>query len=122
MIYTDNCDKDLELRIKNELGLQVLKRIEESTWNLNDSLLILTEPHIKLAVINSIDEISIMEISLLNFLCRPILITAKAIKEYPVLSRTVNHIDENCNLRDPKSNFITWYKYTYLRSHDEDSD
>jgi hypothetical protein len=121
MIYTDNCDKELEERIYSELNLKVLKRIEEDTWNINDALLIVTEPHIKLAVINNIDEVSIMEISLLSFLCRPILVTAKAIKEYPVLSRTVNHIDENCNLKDSKSNFITWYKYTYLRRHDEDS-
>ena len=114
MIYTDDCSYQIENRIKNELNLVVVKRLDEKSWNVNDSMRIITDPRLSLAVINVIDEISLMEIGLLNFLCKPILITSKSIMEYPAVLNTVNWTDPNCNLKDTESNFIAWYKYVIM--------
>lgn len=111
VIYTDLCNDLLEDNIQKELGLKILLRLKEEDWNINDAMLLLTHPSMELAVINIIDEVSIMELSLLTFLCKPILVTASAIDEYPIISRTADHIDTNCNLADPACSFISWYKY-----------
>ena len=109
MIYTDHCNKDSEDKIKKELGMLVLKQMPKETWNINDALTVLTTPKIKLAVFNVIDDVTIMEIGLLSFLAKPILVTHNSIKEYPVLERTVTHIDVESNLRFDRNNFIKWY-------------
>lgn len=111
VIYTDLCSPSMETQIFNELNLKVLLRLKEEDWNINDAMLLLTHPGMVLAVINIIDEISIMELSLLSFLCKPTLVTATAINEYPIISRTVDNVDTNCNLADPCCSFISWYKY-----------
>jgi hypothetical protein len=117
MIYTDSCLKVVEDKIYANLRLKVIRRMDGSVisganteWSVNEAMKILTIPRIKLAVINRIDEISIMEIALLNFMCKPILVTNKAIREYEILSKTVDHIDLDCSLLTEQNNFISWYR------------
>jgi hypothetical protein len=82
-------------------------------WSLCETMRILTLPGLTLAVINKLDEVSIMEIALLNFLCKPILVTNKAIAEFEVVSRTVDYIDTDCNFMSENNNFISWYRRVY---------
>ena len=114
LIYTDYCSEDTASKIERELGRLILLRMNEKVWNVSDATRVITDPRLELAVINRLDEISMMEIALLNFMCKPILITARAIVEYPVIERTVDHIDPNCNLRDPANTFIPWFRYWSL--------
>ena len=115
LIYSDSCNSLLQEQIKKELGYDILLMYSNENWNINDSMTLITCPDIKLAVINVINEITIMEIALLHFLCKPILVTHNAIKEYPVLGRTVNYIDTMCNLRSKDSVFIQWFRSIYAR-------
>ena len=110
IIYTDYCCDNLKKEINKKLNLDVVLRMDYSSWTLSDTMSIITIPNIKLAVINKIDEISVIEMGLLNFLCKPILITAP-IKGYPILeSKIVDFIEPTCKLDKEDSNFITWYK------------
>jgi len=110
MIYTDSCLSKCECEIEKEFGIKIIKRIDSTLWNINDAMRIITIPEVSLAVINQLDEISIMEISLLNFMCKPILVTTRLISEYPVISRTVDFIDSSCNLLLSDNNFIRWFR------------
>lgn len=110
MIYTDYCSEDMERRILTELKKEVILRMPDNTWNICDAMRLITEPRMELAVINRLDEIAIMEISLLSFMCKPILVTAKAIREYPIIESTVDYVDSFANLRDPANIFIPWFK------------
>ena len=111
LIYTDICNPGLEDCIRTELGLYVVRQISEDQWNIQDSSRILTDPSIAMCVISRISEISLMEIGLLLFLCKPILIADPRIYEYEILSKQVDYIDSACNLKEQTSNFISWYKY-----------
>lgn len=111
LIYTDYCSKDLENKINNNLNLNILLMYSHSTWNINDVLRILTNQEIVLIVINTINEMTLMEMALANFLCKPILLTAKDSKEYPLVEKTVNYIDTQASLKNQNSSFIEWYKY-----------
>lgn len=117
IIYTDLCHPIVEDKIKTELGLEVVKRLPDDVWNLPAAASIVTDPRIHLAVINQIDEISLMEIGILIFLCRRILVAAKSIEEYKILARTVDFVEPSCNLREPHSSFISWFKYTERTSN-----
>lgn len=110
IIYTDVCDSDTEKRIIKELHRDVVYRLPDEKWNVNDALGVIADPRLELAVVNIIDEISIMEIALLHMLCKPILLTARAAYEYKILSRTADHLEIGANLRHPSNNFIKWYK------------
>jgi len=110
-IYVDDCNPIVEAKILSDLGFQVVRRLPEKTWNVNDVMTIITDPGLILAVVNQIDEASLMEISLLHFMCKPILVTHRAIKEYPLVERTVDFIDYTSNLKDPASNFTTWFNW-----------
>lgn len=110
IIYTDVCDSDTERRIIEELHRDVVYRLPDENWNVNDALGVVADPRIELAVVNIIDEVSIMEIALLHMLCKPILLTARAAAEYQILSRTADHIEIGANLRHPSNTFIKWYK------------
>lgn len=112
IIYTDKCNQLVEEKIKSELGLEVVKRVNDEDWNIQTAAKILTDPSISLAVFNTLDEISLLEIGLLLFLCRPILITDKSAAEYKIISQQVNFIDTSCNLKEPQTSFLTWYNYT----------
>lgn len=111
VIYTDRCDPVVEDRIQAELGLLVVRRMPDDKWNIQDSSRIITDPRIVLAVINEIDEVSLMEIGLLLFLCKPILVTDKAVQEYNILSREVNFTEPSCSLKEVHTSFISWYNY-----------
>jgi len=111
IIYTDDCHPNIEKLIHYELGLDIVRQLNDSTWNINDAMAIITDPGLILAVINQLNEITLMEIALLHFMCKPILITHRAIEEYPILERCVDFIDYTCNLKDLNSNFITWFKW-----------
>lgn len=112
LIYVDIniCKTQSATNIESELGRSLVYRLPEKTWNVNDALATITDPRIELAVINYIDEIAIMEVALLHFLCKPILVTAKGIEEYEILKRTVDHIEIGANLRYSTNTFIKWFK------------
>lgn len=110
LVYTDSCSEELIDSIKNELNLDIVLRLKREDWSVNDTMSIITLPSLTLAVINSIDEISVMEVGLLNFMCKPILITANSIGAYPILERSVDYVDKNANLTSKDSNFVSWYK------------
>jgi len=117
MIYTDSCCITMMTEIKEKLNLEVLLRMNTDEWTLYDSMRIITDPELKLAVINTIDDISIMEIAMLNFLCKPIIVTTNAINEYNALIKTVTFIDINCNITNSKNNFISWYITYFLEKY-----
>ncbi|MCK9429004.1 MAG: hypothetical protein M0R17_03200 [Candidatus Omnitrophica bacterium] len=110
LIYTDSCCDVIKAKIKDRLHLDILLGLDLSTWTLNDSLNIIMIPNIKLAVINSINEVTVIEMGLLNFMCKPILVTSKNIKNYPTLEkRIINYVDYQSDLRINDSQFIEWY-------------
>ena len=110
IIYTDYCcDKSVEDMKK--VGYDLVKRLDIKDWSISDALSIITLPNLKLAVINIIDEVSVMEISLLHFMCKPILITSQTIKNYPIIKdKVIDYIDYDCDLRNPFNNFINWFQ------------
>jgi hypothetical protein len=110
LIYTDVCSDELEAKIAEETGTIVIRRIPEDKWNVVDTMGVITTPAIELAVINRLDSISLMEISLLHFLCKPILVTSETINQYPAVANTVDYIDGQCSLVHDYSSFISWYK------------
>ena len=111
LVYTDMCSELNKKRIKEELGLEVIQGIEPKLWNLNDSLSIIMLPNIILAVINIINEISVIEMGLLYFMCKPILVTAPTIKDYPILNTKIaSYVNTRCDLRLEQTSFIDWYK------------
>lgn len=111
LLYTDSCDKELIKKIKDELNLNVIFTLSDEAWSLSDALGIVMSPSIKLAVFNKISEITVIEMGLLHFMCKPILVTAQNIADYPVLHKKI--IDFNvpiCDLRRTDSKFIEWFK------------
>jgi len=111
IIYTDDCNPFIEKQIYSELGLPIVRRLSDKNWNVNDAMAIITDPNLILAVVNQIDEASLMEIALLHFMCKPILVTHKAIEEYPLVERSIDFIDYTSNLKDPASTFTTWFNW-----------
>lgn len=111
IIYADSCHPEVEYRIKYDLGIPIVTRLPDANWNVNDAMAIITDPRLMLAVVNQIDEVSVMEIALLHFMCKPILVTHKAIEGYPLLSKCVDFIDFTSNMTDPSSTFTTWFKW-----------
>jgi hypothetical protein len=110
ILYTDVCCPELITSIKEELGIGVVQRFANESWTVNEAMSIITAPNLILAVMNTIDEVSVMEISLLNFMCKPVLVTAASIDSYPMVEKTVDYVDKNANLKDKDSNFISWFK------------
>lgn len=110
ILYTDICCPEMVEIIKDELGLDVVQRFKKEHWSVIEAMSFITAPNLVLSVVNTIDEISVMEISLLTFMCKPILVTASSISSYPVIERTVDYVDKNANLKDENSNFISWYR------------
>ncbi len=111
LIYTDNCLETTEQEIASKTGALIVKRLSEDTWTVNDTLRIVTNPFLVLAVINRLDATSLMEISLLHFMCKPILVTTNSINVYPTVVRTTDHIDCRCNLMVPNNTFISWFTH-----------
>lgn len=114
VLYTDRCNPIVEDKIGAELHLSVVKRMPEGDWNIQDASKVLTDPRICLAVFNNLDEISLMEIGLLLFLCKPILIADKAVEEYAVLAKQVDYVDPACNLKELHNAFVSWFNYMEL--------
>lgn len=110
-IYVDTCHEEMERKIFYELGIPLVRRMKESQWSVNEMMSIATDPRLKLAVLNKIDDIAIMEVALLHFMCKPTLITHQAIEAYPALERAVDYIDYASNLKDASSQFIKWYSW-----------
>jgi hypothetical protein len=111
LLYTDICCSEMMEKIKGELSLDVVLGLDPKTWTLSDSLNLIMLPSIKLAVINSINEITVIEMGLLHFMCKPIMVTSTHIKDYPTLEkRIIDYIEPKCDLRIDKPNFIEWYK------------
>jgi len=111
LIYTDSCSELNKLKIKSELGLEIINGIDPKIWTLSDAISILMLPSVKLAVINIISEVTVLEMAILHFMCKPILITSKTIFNYPVLEhKIIDDICFDCDLRSESSTFIKWYK------------
>ena len=111
LIYTDSCSPIIKSKVKASFGLDIIQGIDPKIWTLNDSLSIIMTPSIKLAVINIINEITVIEMGLLNFMGKPILITAPTIKDYPVLEKKiVDYVSFSSDLRSENSTFLDWYK------------
>jgi hypothetical protein len=111
IIYTDSCNSKLIEDVKNQLGMDIVLGLDPTLWSLSDALGLIMVPSIKLAVINSISEITVIEMGLLHFMCKPILVTTPNIKDYPILlNKIVDFSDFNCDLRNENSKFIDWYK------------
>lgn len=111
LIYTDCCCDDNIAKCKEKLDIDLIMRIDIKLWSISDALGIITLPNLKLAVINVIDETSVMEMALLHFMCKPILITSSTIKNYPILKeKIIDYTAFDCDLRQPNNNFINWYK------------
>ena len=111
IIYVDDCHIDVEKKILSSLNLVIVRRLSKEAWNINDAMAIITDPYLILAVINQIDEAGLMEIALLHFMCKPILVTHKAIEEYPLVEKCIDYIDYTSNLKNPSSTFDTWFKW-----------
>jgi hypothetical protein len=113
-IYTDSCsEQSLQEIVSSTLpGVAGIKVRSNDDWNISYIASIITDPALRLVVINNLDERSMVEIGVASFLCKDILLTAEAYKEYDIVSDLVTHIDERCNLNRP-NNFITWYNHTY---------
>lgn len=110
LIYTDICHDNIKIEIKKRLEMDVILGIDPKIWTINDALSIIMTPSIKLAVINTINETTVMEMGLLCFMSKPILITAPTIKDYPVLEKKIaSYIRCECDLRNENSEFIDWY-------------
>lgn len=109
-IYTDDYIDAVESKISNSLNITIIKRFPEDTWNISDAMRIITSPELELAIINKIDSISLMEISLLHFMCKKILVTTNSVNTYPAIARTVDYIDVSCTFMSEDNNFIQWYK------------
>jgi hypothetical protein len=100
LLYTDFCS-----------DYNIIQSIDSKVWTLNDSLNIIMLPEIKIAVINVINEISVIEMGLLHFMCRPILITSLSISNYPILqNKIIDFTSHSSDLRSNTSTFIDWYK------------
>jgi hypothetical protein len=111
IIYTDICLPELKIKIKEKLKMDIMLGLDPSLWALSDALGLVMAPSIKLAVVNIINEITVIEMGLLHFMCKPILVTAPNIKDYPILAkRIIDFAVPECDLRNPSSNFIDWYK------------
>lgn len=109
-IYTDICCPEIAEEVKKELGLDLIQRYKNSDWTVANTMFFISSPKLVLAVFNAIDETTVMEVSLLEFMCKPILVTASSIKSYPMVEKTITYIDKDADLRNPKCNFISWYK------------
>ena len=109
LIYVDQCDPILEQAITKATGVSIIKRVNISTWTINYAIATVTEPRIMLAVINHINDIAMMEISLLHFMCKPILITHPAIQEYDAVLKTIDYINYDSNMTKKESTFIKWF-------------
>jgi hypothetical protein len=112
LIYVDTCSEKTEQDIKQELSLSVVRQIPEQEWNVSDSSKIITDPAIVLAVFSRLSEASIMEIGLLLFLCKPLLIADPRANEYELVSKQANYVDPTCNLKETINVFVNWFKYT----------
>lgn len=109
LIYTDLCSKSNEDAIRKHTGRNIVKRMNKDEWNVNEAMRIITDPFVELAVINKLDVISLMEISLFHFMSKPILVTTETINMYPAAVKTVDYIDGACSLIQDYNSFISWY-------------
>jgi len=116
-IYTDICCDELITKIKNDLNLDVVKSISRDSWSLNDAMSIITNPNLILAVINKIDEVTVLEMSMLHFMCKPILVTDRTILNYPIIhNKIINYVDSSFNLKSYDNSFIEWFNKYGIRN------
>ena len=113
IIYTDSCYKDSLVRIEETLNATVIVRDESKSDIVGYLAGIIANPQLKLIVLNTINERSIIEIGIASFLCKDILVTHKAIDEYEVIKELVTHIDFSCNLSKENNSFLNLIKYIY---------
>jgi len=115
IIYTDRCCKESIDNINTFLKKQLVTRLDIDSWSISDAMSIITLPSLELAVINIIDEVSVIEIGLLHFMCKPILVTSDTIKNYPIIkNKVIDFIDYASDLRKIDNTFIDWYIKKYM--------
>jgi hypothetical protein len=111
IIYTDSCHPLMVEKVRLELSMGLVLGINREAWTLNDAMSIITHPNVIVAVINSINEFTVLEMAMLHFMCKPIVVTSKSINSYPVLAnRIVDFIEPTCNLLEENNSFIEWFK------------
>lgn len=111
IIYTDRCCEESTKEVLHHLKINLVERMNFQDWTISDACSILMLPNLKLAVINVIDEMSVMEMALLHFMCKPILVTSNTINNYPIIKdKIIDYIDFDSDLRNPDNNFINWFK------------
>jgi len=112
IIYVDKCDPILKDQIQKQLSLEVTVR-DTDLWGDTYLIKTITDPSLKLIVLNTIDELAIVEIALAMFMCKQILVTSNVIEQYDKIKDMINYIDLSCSLLKPTSSFLTWYTYTF---------
>jgi hypothetical protein len=112
IIYVDKCDPILKDQIQKQLSIEVAVR-DMDLWGDTYLIRTITDPGLKLIVLNTIDELAIVEIALAMFMCKQILVTSNVIEQYDRIKDMINYIDLSCSLLKPTSSFLTWYTYTF---------
>jgi len=113
-IFCDKCLPSVKQEIENKLYLDVITRNIDD-WSIEYISSVITSPLLKVIVINNIDEVSISEIALASFMCKKILVTTKAINEYPLIYNMVSDTEPGCNFMLNNCSFVNWYNYTFRR-------
>ena len=109
-IYTDIVDKTIITNLEKELyNVKFIVRDLEN-WDIRYITNILTDPNLKVLVINQISEMSIAEITLASFMCKTILCTTKTILEYDYIYDMITDLQEGCNLTINNNSFKHWYE------------
>jgi hypothetical protein len=106
-IYTDSCLDKYRAMIKDKFGIEVIPR--NAAWNLNSFMTLANS--IGLVVVNHINDISIVELTVANIFCIPSLVTSVSINSYPVLKDIADTCDTSLSLISPESAFIEWFGY-----------
>lgn len=113
-VYTDRCSDISKDILLEKLGLKVIVR-DDSLWDLGYIAGILTNPSVSIISLNTIDERSMAEITMAAFMCKTILVTTEAIKEYKHIYPFVTDVEVGCDLGKDNNTFVDWYNYSIGR-------
>lgn len=111
IIYTDSCPNEECEKIKEALGIEVIRMASDEDWDINMAMNLITIPNIELAVINIINEKTIIEMGLLSFMCKKLLVTTREITKYHILfKKVVDYYNTSSDIRNNSDKFIDWYR------------
>ena len=109
-IYVTSINDEVKEKIEEDLNIKVIVRSEK--WSINELLTHITDPNLKVIVVNEVDSQAIAEITLACLFCKDVLVTDKSIKEYPHIYDMIKECQPACNLNINNNSFISWYKHT----------